>query len=109
MLLQDFIEGAVPVKTFQKGDLIYRQDAHARYFYEVKDGEIAIVNSNSEGKEFIQGLYKAGHCFGVAALIDDVPYISAAIAQTPCEISIITRDHFFRLLKGNYDFHLRIT
>ena len=109
MLLKDFIEGIVPVKTFQKGDHIYRQDAHARYFYEVRDGEVAIVNSNSEGKDFIQGLYKAGDCFGVAALINDIPYTSAAITHTPCEIYVINRDHFFRLLKENYSFHLRIT
>lgn len=109
MLLQEFSEGAVPVRTFEKGDLIYRQDAHARYFYEVKDGEIAIVNSNSEGKEFIQGMYKAGDCFGVGALVNNIPYSATAIAHTACEVYVITRDHFFELLKENYDFHFRIT
>ena len=109
MLLKEFIDGAVPVKTFEKGDIIYRQDAHARYFYEIITGEVVIVNSNSEGKDFVQGLYTAGECFGIAALVNRQPYPSAAVANTSCELYVITSDHFFRLLKENYAFHFRIT
>lgn len=109
MLLKDFIEGAIPVKSFQKGELIFRQDAHARYFYEVKEGEVIVRNSNSEGREFVQALYTAGECFGIAALINDKPYPSAAIANTSCELYLITKEHFFRLLKESFAFHLNIT
>lgn len=109
MLLQDFIEGAIPTKTFQKGEPIYRQDGHARYFFEVREGEVAIVNTNDEGKEFIQGWYTTGDCFGVAALISDTAYTSSAIAHTSCELYVLARDRFFELLKSNYAFHLRIT
>ncbi|HVS98785.1 MAG TPA: cyclic nucleotide-binding domain-containing protein [Puia sp.] len=109
MLLKDFIEGAVPVKSFQKGDIIYRQDAHARYFYEIREGEVVIVDSNSEGKEFVQGLYTAGECFGIAALVNHQVYPSAAVANTSCELYVITGEHFFQLLKENHAFHLRVT
>lgn len=109
MLLNHFTDEPLTTKRFSKGELIYRQDAPARYFYEVTEGEIAIVNSNNEGKEFIQGLYKAGDCFGVAALVCEMTYTSSAIANTPCEVYVLPNDRFFQLLKANYDFHLSIT
>ncbi|MEX6689874.1 Crp/Fnr family transcriptional regulator [Danxiaibacter flavus] len=108
-MLKDFIHEAIPFKQFRKGDVIYRQNAIPRYFYEVNSGEVKIANMNNDGREFIQGLYKSGENFGTTALVCNKPYASNAVANTFCEIHLIPRIQFFQLLKTNYSFHFNIT
>jgi len=100
---------AIKIRTFKKGEVIYHQNAVARFFYEVKSGEAQVINSNTSGKEFIQGIFKAGDCFGIPALILGQTYPEAAIAYTDCEIYLIPKDEFTKLLQEDYVFHFSIT
>lgn len=109
MLIQSIIEEPLKEKRFAKGEMIYNEDTAARYFFEVKNGEVKKVSSNEQGKEFIQGIYKAGDSFGVPSLLCDKPYPAASFANTDCELYILPKEQFLTLLKNNYDFHLSIT
>ncbi|CAN5620427.1 Crp/Fnr family transcriptional regulator [soil metagenome] len=109
MSIQSILEEPLKEKRFAKGELIYSEGSTARYFYEVKNGEVKIVTSNDEGKEFTQGIYKAGESFGVPSLLCDKPYPSVASANTECELYILPKEDFLLLLKNNYDFHFNIT
>jgi len=109
MSLQSFIASSLKTKSFSKGEMIYNQGSTARYFFEVISGEVRIVNSNEEGKEFIQGVFKQGDCFGEPALILDKTYPAAAFAHTDCVLYIVPKDLFFKLLENNFKFHLKIT
>ncbi|HVU85244.1 MAG TPA: Crp/Fnr family transcriptional regulator [Puia sp.] len=103
------INEPLKVKRFDKGEMIYDQGSVARYYYEVKSGEVKVVNINEEGKEFVQGVYKAGDCIGVPSLICDKPFPASAYAHSSCEMYIVPKEGFFRLLKQYPDFHLSIT
>ena len=109
MSIQSIIEDPLREKCFARGEMIYNEGTAARYFYEVKNGEVRIVNSNDEGKDFIQGIYKAGHFFGVPSLFCDKPYPATAFANTDCELYIVPKEQFLMLLKNNYEFHFSIT
>jgi len=100
---------AIRIRTFKKGEIIYHQNALARFFYEVKNGEVQVVNSNEGGKDFIQGIFKAGDCFGIPALILGQTYPDAAIACADCEIYTITKEKFTTLLQEDHPFHYSIT
>ena len=97
------------LRSFKKGEVIYRQNAFPRFFYELKTGEVQVVNSNKSGKEFIRGIFKAGDCFGVPALIFSRPYTGTAIAHADCEIYITSKEEFIKLLQESYLFHFGIT
>lgn len=107
--IQSFIEEPVKVMYFNKGEMIYNEGTAARYFYEVKTGEVKIVNSNDEGNDFIQAVYKTGGIFGAHLLFCDKPYPASAFAHTDCKLYSLPKEIFFDLLKNNYDFHFSIT
>lgn len=109
MSIQSIIEASLKTKTFSKGEMIYDQGSIARYFFEVISGEVRIVNCNEEGKEFIQGVFRQGDCFGEPALILNKAYPAAAFAHTDCTLYIVPKDMFFKLLENNFEFHLKIT
>lgn len=109
MFFHDVNGTPAKVRSFKKGEVIYRQNAFPRFFYEVKTGEIQVINSNKSGREFIQGIFKAGDCFGVPALILSRLYTETAIACTDCETYITTKEEFIKCLQENYLFHFSIT
>jgi CRP/FNR family cyclic AMP-dependent transcriptional regulator len=108
-LLNKFCEEKIIRKNFPKGEYLYRQDQSARYLFEVESGEVIISNVNDQGKEFIQGIYKAGDCFGITSLISGKPYTASAQAYKDCNINMLTKDLFFQQIKVNFDFHYQIT
>jgi CRP/FNR family cyclic AMP-dependent transcriptional regulator len=97
------------IKSFDRGEIIYNQGSPAQYYFEVKSGEVRVLNSNDEGKEFVQGLYKPGDGIGLPSLICAKPYPAAAVAHTDCEMYRVPREQFFGLLHQHPEFHLRIS
>lgn len=89
--------GAV-YKKFHKHENIFEEGAHAKYYHQIVEGDVKLYNTNEEGKEFIQGMFKVGESFGEPPLFIDEIYPSSAIA---CQESVIIRlhkDHFLKLL-----------
>ena len=109
MSIQTISEEALVVRRFDKGELIYNQGATALFYYEVKSGQVRVVNTNDEGKDFVQGVYKAGDCIGLPSLVCRKPYPAAAFAHSPCELYVVAAERFFELIKSHPEFHLRIT
>ena len=109
MSIQAISDEALVVRRFAKGQMIYNQGSLALYYYEVKSGQVRIVNTNEEGKDFVQGLYKAGDCIGLPSLVCEKPYPAAAFAHSSSELYVVARKQFFELLKGNPEFHFGIT
>lgn len=91
--------------SFGKGQPIVDQGSEALHYYQVKSGEVKMVNYSPEGQEFIQGLFAEGESFGEPALFGEFPYPASAIASTDCEVYKLTRHHFFDLLEKNFDIH----
>jgi len=109
MCIHEINTEPIRIKTFKKGEVIYYQDAVARSFFEVKTGEVQVVNSNTDGKDFIQGLFKAGDCFGIPSLILGRTYPETAIAHTDCEVYVTPKETFTKLLQEDTGFHFSIT
>jgi CRP-like cAMP-binding protein len=97
------------IKRYIKGTMIYNQGDSARYFYQVKCGEVRIANINEEGKEFIQGVFGEGACFGEPALICNKPYPAAAFANKDTELFALPKEAFFKLVEQEFPFHWGIT
>ncbi len=85
-------------KTYSKGDMLFREDEQARYYFQVIRGEVKMFNYNEEGKEFIQGIFTADDSFGEPPLLNDKPYLTNAIANEESELLMLSKPNFMKLL-----------
>lgn len=88
--------------TFKKKQIIYAEGNHPLRLYYVVNGKVKLVKSNDDGKELIIELCKPGDFFGHIALIKGSTYNDNAIAIEDCEIAMIPKDEFEKLLNSNY-------
>lgn len=93
----------------KKGETLFNEGDTAKYFYQIKLGEIKMNNYNDEGKEFIQSIFTAGSCFGEPPLFINKPYPANAVAITDTEVYAVAKDLFFKLLYANPEAHLSMT
>lgn len=93
--------------SHKKNTAIFDQGAKALNYYQVKSGEIKMVNYSPEGQEFIQGFFKEGQSFGEPPIFADFPYPASAICSQDSTVYKLTKDHFFSLLEKHFEIHKR--
>ncbi len=86
-----------------KGEFIFYEGATPHFFYQVIEGEIKLFSTNSEGKELIQGIFKAGQSFGEPPLLLGRCYPSTAQASTASVIVKIGKERLINILKDYHD------
>lgn len=87
---------------FQKGELIFKEGALARYITYMRDGFVKLVKTGIGGKEFILSISKKGAYLGIQNLNrkSKQNYFSA-ICVTDCEVCFIDIECFAKLLSRN--------
>ena len=108
MYISQFLDKGFKIKEFPKGSIIYEPGMKPRFVYFIKKGEVRMVTVNDEGKEFIQGVFKAGQYFGEPALLVDRPYLAYTIVNKNAEIIPVDKADFFNLLKEDADFSMNL-
>ncbi|RZL44157.1 MAG: Crp/Fnr family transcriptional regulator [Pedobacter sp.] len=106
MYIQQLIDKGYPVKKYPKDSIIYEPGMQPRYVYFISKGEVRMVTVNDEGKEFIQGVFKAGQYFGEPALLVNRPYLAYTIVSKSAEIIPVGKTDFFNLLKDDAEFSM---
>src|SRR5690242_10688676 len=96
-------------RKYDKNQAIFFEGNMPLFYYQVMEGSVRMVNTNGDGKEFIQGIFKKGESFGEPVLFIDDPYPATAIANEPSAILRITKEQFFHLLNEHPDVHLTVT
>lgn len=86
------------IKTIKKGEFLYVEGDEARFYYQVKEGNIKVLNMNNEGKELIQGIYIDGESFGEPSLFIDRTYISSAYAVVDTTIVKLHKEKYLKLI-----------
>lgn len=94
---------------FKKGETIFDKGDMPRYYYQIAEGEVKMNNYNDEGKEFIQGIFSKGKCFGEPPLFIDKPYPAGAVATTDTDVYLLPKDDFFRMLKSHPEVSLAMS
>ena len=90
----------------KKGEVIYEPGHQPRYVYFIKAGEVRMVTVNDEGKEFIQGIFKAKQYFGEPALLLDRPYLAYTIVSKDCELVMVDKAGFLKFLEEDREFSM---
>jgi len=96
-------------KHLVKGEVLFAEGQRAVYYYQVLKGEVKMNNFNSEGREFIQGIFRDGESFGEPPLFGDFTYPAGAVAVTDSAVLRLERTRFYELLKANPEAHLAVT
>ncbi|HAS47193.1 MAG TPA: Crp/Fnr family transcriptional regulator [Microscillaceae bacterium] len=93
----------------KKGEMLFMEGETPRYYYQVKSGEIKMLNYNEEGKEFIQGIFYAQQSFGEPPLLGDFPYPATAQAVRNSTVYRLPLKRFTELLKNNFEVHWQLS
>ncbi|WP_234047760.1 Crp/Fnr family transcriptional regulator [Chryseobacterium paridis] len=93
-------------KSYKKGELIFKEDDHALYYFQIAEGKVKLNNYNEEGKEFIQNILSKNQSFGDSLLFVNKVYPTNATALTSSEIIRISKDNFLKLLEEHPDISL---
>lgn len=95
---ETLIEFNAELKSYRKGDIIFKELERAQYFFQIQEGKIAMNTLNEDGKEFTQGVFSRGESFGEPPLLIDKLYPSTAIALEESMIYQISKECFTALL-----------
>jgi CRP/FNR family cyclic AMP-dependent transcriptional regulator len=94
--------------SYKKGTVVYEPGAQPRAVYFIKSGEVRMVTVNDEGKEFIQGIFKANQYFGEPALLLNKPYLAYTIVSRDAEIIAVNKTEFFKLIEEDRTFSMEL-
>lgn len=108
MEITRLIEKGFTIKKFKKDAIIYEPGMQPKNVYFIKTGEVRMVTISDGGKEFIQGVFKAGQYFGEPALLIDRPYLAYTIVNKDSEIIQVSSAGFFALIEEEPDFSMAL-
>lgn len=93
----------------KKGDTAFQAGDPATNFHIVKSGRVKMATYSRDGREFVHGYFVEGQSFGEPPFFNHIPYPSSGVAVVDSEIWKCTYASFMKLLKENFDIHLKVT
>ena len=97
------------LRAYDKDETIFNRFDNALFYFQIHSGEVKMNNINTEGKEFIQGIFYAGQSFGEPPLFANVKYPAGAQAIIDSKIYRLPKPAFFELLQRHPDMHFKIS
>ena len=104
------------LEKYQPGELMLNQETflfmegeEARFYYQIIEGRIRMININEDGKEFVQGRFESGQSFGEPPLFHEAPYPASAKSEISTRLYKLSREKFLSLLKEHPEVHLKFT
>jgi CRP-like cAMP-binding protein len=93
----------------RKSEPLFHAGDAATNFYIVRSGRIKMANYSRDGREFIQGYFSSGQSFGEPPFFNNIPYPSSGVAMVDSEVWRCPHTAFMKLLRDNFDIHLKVT
>lgn len=88
--------------------MLFEAGGTAKDFFQVEEGQVKMNIISPEGQEFTQGIFNPGESFGEPPLLGNFAYPSNAIATMKGKVWRLPREEFVRLLRDNFDLHLKL-
>jgi CRP-like cAMP-binding protein len=85
-------------KIFPRQATIFGEGKEAQGFYLLITGQVKLLKSSPEGKEYIIRLVDPGETFAEAAVFGDIPYPATAIALEDCHTLFFPKGPFLAYL-----------
>ena len=87
--MQQIFESLGTVRSFSKGEIIYRQGDFASPFCYLQKGRVSVFMTSIDGMEKTLNTASKGELLGEGAFFDKKPRVSSARAVTNCEVIMI--------------------
>jgi CRP/FNR family transcriptional regulator len=87
------------VKSYQRGDVVFREGEDALHLYTVLNGRVKAVKLMPSGQEVILEIFGAGDPLGAVAVYEGRPYPASAVVMAEAACLRIERAAFFALLE----------
>lgn len=88
-------------RAFSRQTPIFWEGKEAQGFYLLITGQVRLVKSSPEGKEYIIRLVGPGETFGEAAVFAESPYPATAMPLEDCQTLFFPRGPFLRHLSAS--------
>ena len=95
-------------KKFLKGEIIFEEGTTPHNYYQIIVGEVKMCNFSDAGREFIQGFFHDGQSFGEPPLFLNRAYPANALAITNCELYVVPKISFLKLISENNQVSLNV-
>jgi SulP family sulfate permease len=95
------LETLMKVCRFQAGETIYASGAPGDELYWVRRGTVRLVASLKAGRKKPVASFGRGDFFGSLAFLDNQPRPNDAIAVTPTEVYVLSRQQFNQIAEGH--------
>ena len=104
-----FLSDKIELQTYLPGSIIFAPGSHlCEHLYILKQGRIEMYRLTAGGKRLVTRQISPGSMFGVRGLLGRMMQENFAEAAEYSTVYMITRDHFWELLKRQPDIALRI-
>lgn len=101
----DRLEEIVPLfkeKTYQAGEILFRENTFGDRLYIIVDGQIAISKREKGGEESTElALRRKGDIFGEMSLLDEEPRFATAKALKTAKVLELSKPNFFTMLNDH--------
>lgn len=97
------------LRHYSKNSTIFNEGERADFYFQIKKGQVKMLNMTEDGKEFVQGFFKNNESFGEPPLFGTFKYPATALTLDDSEIYVLPKASFFELLKTHPDIHLKFT
>ena len=105
----DFLSDKIELQTYLAGGIIFAPGSHlCEHLYILQQGRIEMYRLTAGGKRLVTRQITPGLMFGVRGLLGRMMQENFAEAVEYSTVYMITRDHFWELLKRQPDLALRI-
>jgi len=99
----DSLIGYTRVERYAAGREIFDKGSPGQSLMAVLRGSIKISSLSRDGKEVVFRIINAGEIFGEIATLDGDERSAAAAAMTDCELLVLNRCNFLRMLENRAD------
>lgn len=96
------------LKTYRKGEYLFRQREPAHGFFIVRRGIINVHRVGADGREQVIHLFRQGESFAENSLVNEAGYLTDARSVGESEVILVPKWEFLQILRQRADIALRI-
>ena len=100
--------GVVTRRNVARGMIVIVEGDPTDSLYIIIAGRLKVMMSDTEGKEVILAMLGPGEFFGEMGLIDDSPRSATVMAVEPCDLIVITKREFKKILADNFEMAMTV-
>jgi len=88
-------------KRYEQRDIVVHQTDPSGELFVIVSGHLKVVSAGADGRDTALGIMGPGEVIGEVPLLDGGPRSATVAALEPCELLVIRREPFLRLLESS--------